>query len=98
MSSLIGKALDKISVQHQCIATPSRIPLQFGFTNKRSRTFTAFPLNEANTEVKDLNMPLLAASLDVQKAFGIIRHQSLLYKLYQQGPKGCWGGMEGRLI
>ena len=40
-------------------------------------------------------MPLFAACLDVQKAFDVVRHQSLLDKLYRQGLKGHWWKLKG---
>ena len=89
ISALTGKVFDKISLQHQRIATPARLhPLQFGFTNEKSGTHAAFILNEAIAESKDIKSPLFAATLDVQKAFDVVRHQSLLNKLYRQGLPG----------
>ena len=89
ISALTGKVLDKLSLQHQRLATPSRLhPLQFGFTQEKSGTHAAFILNEAIAEAQDTKMPLFTATLDVQKAFDVVRHQSLLDKLHQQGLPG----------
>ena len=91
VSPILGKVIDKIALTHQQLSTPSRNhPLQFGFTEKRSGTHAAFILNECIAESKDRGTPLFAASLDVQKAFDVVRHESLLSKLQQQGLMGRW--------
>lgn len=91
VSPLIGKVLDSISLRHQQSATPSRLhKLQFGFTPEKSGTHAAFLLNEALAEAKDTKLPLYVATLDVQKAFDVVKHESLLCKLFQQGLVGRW--------
>ncbi len=91
ISALIGKVMDYISLQHQRFSTPRRLhPLQFGFTEEKSGTHAAFILNEAIAETKDKGLNLYAASLDVQKAFDVVRQESLLDKLYEQGLTGRW--------
>ena len=91
VSPLIGKVLDRIHLAHQKEATPSRNhDLQFGFTEGRSGSHAAFILSESIAESKDIGEPLFAVSLDVQKAFDVVRHESLLVKLHQQGLAGVW--------
>ena len=90
-SPILVKVLDKITLAHQQYATPDRIHnLQFGFTPHRCGTFAAFLLNECIADAKDKGTAIYIASLDVQKAFVIIRHNSLLDKLHQQGLPGQW--------
>jgi hypothetical protein len=91
ITPVIGKILDKIFLTHQQIATEDREhDLQFGFTPGRSGVHAAFILNECIADAKDRGVPLYTATLDVQKAFDVIRHESLLDKLYDQGLLGMW--------
>ena len=84
-SPLIGKVLDKICLGHQQVATEERNhSLQFGFTPGRSGIHAAFLLTESLAEAKDRGTTLFVAAVDVQKAFDVIRHESLLEKLYEQ--------------
>ena len=83
--------MDTISLKHQKTSV-LRDPddLQFGFSNGRSGVHTAFILNECIAESQDKKTPLYAASLDVQKAFDVVRHESLLDKLYDKGMTATW--------
>ena len=52
---------------------------------------TAFLLTEAIAESKDNREPLFVASLDFEKVFDTVQHNSLLDKLHQLGVQGvCW--------
>jgi hypothetical protein len=91
ITPLIGKVIDKVALLHQQISTPGRDhDLQFGFTPGKSGVHAAFILNECITESRDKGEPLYVASLDVQKAFDVMRHESLLDKLSSQGLLGVW--------
>ena len=51
-------------------------------------THAAFLVTEAINEARDQNLPLFAATLDVEKAFDVVNHPILLHKLFHQGLKG----------
>ena len=91
ISPILGKILDNIHLGHQKAATPDRIhPLQFGFSEGKSCTHAAFLVSESMAECKDKGLTLYIAAIDVEKAFDVIRHESLLDRLYQLGLKGTW--------
>ena len=88
---IVTKVMDTISLRHQK-SSVYRDPddLQFGFSNGRSGVHTAFILNECIAESLDNKTPLYAASLDVMKAFDVVRHESLLDKLHDKGLTPTW--------
>ena len=95
ITPIITKVIDKLILDHQRIATPGRIhPLQCGFVEGRSGAHAAFLLTEAIAEAKDGGYTLYAASLDVQKAFDTVQHDSLLDKLHAQGLRGIWWNLK----
>jgi hypothetical protein len=59
--------------------------LQFGFTRKRGPDMAALCLSEAIYEAADLNIGLTIVSLDTMKAFDMVHHDVLLYKLFFRG-------------
>ena len=67
-------------------STQSR--LQKGFTEKTSSMNAAMILSECIQESKLQKKPLFVAALDVQKAFDVVDHDSLLRKLYLDGISG----------
>ena len=82
-----------ISAQGSAVGTVQRKNFthsKFGFNKGRSCTQAAFIVSESIAECKDRKTPLYIASLDVQKAFDVIRHESLLERLYQFGLSGAW--------
>ena len=62
--------------------------LQKGFTEKTSSMNAAMILSECINESKLQKKPLYVAALDVQKAFDVVDHDSLLRKLYLDGITG----------
>ncbi len=91
ISPILGKIIDNIHLSHQKASTNPRIhPLQFGFAEGKSCTHAAFIVSESIAESKDKGLSLYIAAIDVEKAFDVIRHESLLDRLYQLGLKGSW--------
>ena len=91
ISPVITKVLDTISYTHQKTAVRrDEDDLQYGFSNGRSGVHAAFIFNECIAESRDNKQPLYAASLDVQKAFDVLRHESLLDKLHDKGLTTTW--------
>ena len=91
VSPILAKLLDTIALTHQRIATPDRLnDLQYGFTEGCSDLFAAFLLQESIADAKDKGVPLYVLSVDVQKAFDVLRHASLLDKEYHLGLDGTW--------
>ena len=78
---ILKNRLDKIfnTIQH---------PLQRGFTEKTSSMNAAFIISEAMEHHRELNKPLLLATLDAQKAFDRVNHEILFNKLYHIGVQG----------
>ena len=62
--------------------------LQKGFTEKTSSMNAAMILSECINESRLQKKPLYVAALDVQKAFDVVDHDSLLRKLYLDGISG----------
>ena len=95
ITPILMKVMDEIILKHQQAASPSRLhPLQFGFIAGRSGFHAAFLLTESIAEAKDNQEPLYVASLDVQKAFDMLQHQSLLDKLQMMGVAGLWWNLK----
>ena len=91
ISPVVTKILDTILLAHQKTSVYRNTDdLQFGFTKARSGVHAAFILNESIAESTDNKMPLYIASLDVQKAFDVVRHESLLDKLHEKGLPRTW--------
>ena len=95
ITPILMKVMDILLLKHQQGASPSRLhPLQFGFIEGRSGLNAAFLLTESIAEAKDNREPLYVASLDVQKAFDTLQHQSLLDKLHMMGVAGPWWNLK----
>ena len=66
----------------------SQSKLQKGFTEKTSSMNVPVILSECIIESKIQKKPLYVAALDVQRAFDVVDHESLPWKLYLDGITG----------
>ncbi len=71
--------------RHNLICDPSQSKLQKGFTAGQSSIDAALILSECIAEAKNNKTPLIVTTLDAQKAFDVVDHNSLLRKLYLDG-------------
>ena len=62
--------------------------LQRGFTKGSSSINTALLITEAINEAKDRKKPLILVTLDAEKAFDVVDHTLLFWKLYEQNING----------
>ena len=90
ITPVIGKILDSVNQTHQETGIENTHLLQFGFTKGRNCTAAALLVTESIAESKDNKRPLYISALDVQKAFDIISHPSLLRKMFNLGLTGVW--------
>ena len=65
-------------------------PLQYGFSESMSCTQAIFLISESIAESKDKGLVVYITSINVQKAFDVIHHESLLAWLFQLGLRGAW--------
>ncbi|CAG2220436.1 unnamed protein product [Mytilus edulis] len=63
--------------------------LQKGFTKGASSINIALLISEAINEAKDKNECLILITLDAEKAFDVVDHIHLFWKLYHQGINGA---------
>ena len=88
---IVGKVVDSIQLQHQKAAvSETLVDHQFGFTELRSPSHATLLLSEIIAESKESNQPLYICTLDIQKAFDVICHDSLLRKLFDEGLPSRW--------
>ena len=89
VSPIILKVLEHIlSVRHNKILEEAQSKLQKGFTSGNSSLNAAFILTECILESKNNKDELLLTTLDTQKAFDVVDHNSLLRRLYLDGING----------
>ena len=74
-----------LSNRHNPTLQLTQSKVQKGFTEKTSSMNVAMILSECINESKLQTKPLYIAALDVQKAFDVVDHDSLLLKLYLDG-------------
>ncbi|MES9884558.1 MAG: reverse transcriptase family protein [Sedimenticola sp.] len=89
VTSVIMKVLEHILNQrHNLILDQTQSKLQKGFTSGQSSMNAALILSETIAEAKNNKKPILLTTLDAQKAFDVVHHNSLLRKLYLDGIQG----------
>ena len=86
ISKLILKVFEHIILVKSHIENPTH-NLQFGFTKGRGPDMASLCLSEALNQAADLKQPLIIISLDTMKAFDVVPHDFLLYRLYHRNTK-----------
>ena len=71
--------------RHSKILEPSQSRFERGFTSGCSSLNAAVILTECIRELKNMKQNLLLTTLDAQKAFVVVDHNSLLRRLYLDG-------------
>ena len=77
-----------LNTRQKPLLEPTHSALQKGFTEKTSSMNAAMVLSECINDSNHQKKPLFIAALDVQKAFDVVSHSSLLRKLYINGISG----------
>ena len=89
VTPVILKVLEHIlNHRHNKILEPTQSWLQKGFTQGCSSLNAAVILTECIQESKNTRQNLLLITLDAQKAFDVVNHNSLLRRLYIDGIQG----------
>ncbi|MES9882009.1 MAG: reverse transcriptase family protein, partial [Sedimenticola sp.] len=89
VTSVILKIFEHIiNKRHNSILDETQSKLQKGFTPGQSSINAALILSEVIAESKNMKQPLIVTTLDAQKAFDVVHHNSLLRKLYLDGIRG----------
>ncbi len=82
---LLGKLLDTVQENRRLDRGSNQSPLQFGFTSGLSPTMASLILSEAIVDARENHKDLYVATLDTQKAFDVVHHETLLRQLYLDG-------------
>ncbi|MEW8547407.1 MAG: reverse transcriptase domain-containing protein, partial [Candidatus Thiodiazotropha sp.] len=77
-----------LNKRHNARLGESQSHLQKGFTAGSSSIDAALILSECIAEAKNMDKPLILATLDAQKAFDVVDHCILLRKLFSDGITG----------
>ena len=77
-----------LNTRQKPLLEPTQSVLQKGFTENTSSMNAAMVLSECINDSNHQKKPLFIAALDVQKAFDVVSHSSLLRKLYIDGISG----------
>ena len=89
VTPVILKVLEhNLNNSHSKILEPSQSRLQRGFTSGCSSLNAAVILTECIQESKNTKQNLLITTLDAQKAFDVVDHNSLWRRLYLDGVQG----------
>ncbi|MCG7892397.1 MAG: reverse transcriptase family protein, partial [Candidatus Thiodiazotropha endolucinida] len=89
VTPVLLKILEHIlNSRHTAIFQDSQSKLQKGFTSGCSSVNAALILSECILEAANCKQDLFLTTLDTQKAFDVVDHNSLLRKLYLDGVQG----------
>ena len=89
VTPVLLKVLEHVlNTRHNKILEETQSRLQKGFTSGCSSLNAAVILTECILESKNNNQGLLFTTLDTQKAFDVVDHNSLLRRLYLDGIQG----------
>lgn len=87
ITAIIGKIIEHVIQENPSIGR-NISGLQFGFEKGKSPTMATLCLTEAIAHAKDSKLPLFVASLDAQKAFDVVHHNTLKARLHYTGIRG----------
>ncbi len=92
ITSILGKLLEHLLLKMDgSVIEGGNSDLQFGFTSGCSPGMASLLLSEAIAFAKDNKQDLFACTLDAQKAFDVVHHPTLKFKLFCRGiPAGSW--------
>jgi hypothetical protein len=76
LMEMVVKILDEDNISH------NQVDLQFGFTKGRSPYMATLLITEALAEARDTKREVYVCSLDARKAFDVVQHATLLFKLF----------------
>ncbi|MES9880512.1 MAG: reverse transcriptase family protein, partial [Sedimenticola sp.] len=89
VTSVILKVLEHIlNKRHNTILDKTQSKLQKGFTAGQSSIDAALIVSESLAEARNTRKPVILTTLDAQKAFDVVHHNSLLRKLYLDNIQG----------
>ena len=80
-----------LNTRQKPLLEPTQSALQKVFTEKTSPMNAVMVLSECINDSNYQKKPLFIVSLDVQKAFDVVSHSTLLRKLYIDGISGVTG-------
>ena len=91
LSAILAKLCEHvIQAREKPITDPQQCELQFGFSHGKSPSMAALVVTEVIADRADMGKPTYMASLDVQKAFDVVWHESLFRKLFMSGICDTW--------
>ena len=89
VTPVLQKILEHIlNTRHNRLFQDTQSRLQKGFTSGSSSLTVVFVLSDCILKAKNCKEDILITTLDTQKAFDIVDHNSLLRRLYIDGVRG----------
>jgi len=89
ITPIMSKALEHV-VLNRISKGLKQNPLQYGFTKGLSPTLAILSVTEAIADASDRKCPLYLLTVDVRKAFDVVRQDSLCHKLYHLVDSHSW--------